>query len=178
VKELIKKILREQVDSQTKINNCNNSVPINTYLSTFALWRTSICNQDTFKKLKEKEKIDERLETCHSQYVGEKLTSEDSCSEKVIDEYSNDGVRIAFNSLVKPVFDSDPNIHIKIDNPQTFNIFNYRLENIKTKEIQKLVSPVEKQITLKSPTNLVNNNIQQKALVDRIIEKIRKRFGI
>jgi hypothetical protein len=57
MKELIRRILREQVDIQSNISICKENQTVNEYLKTFTLWRTAICNQDTFKTPEERAKL-------------------------------------------------------------------------------------------------------------------------
>ena len=225
MRELIKKILKEEADTQSKMSSCVNDKTgkIEQYLQIFNAWRTGVCNQDNFysdtnqdnsrniikiinknfgnqKQIKLKDGTimtrdqyrqslinnnNEKIKVCFSQYVGETLTSQEYCSQKIIDEYSNDGVRVAFNKAAKSVFDEMTSNSVKIDDAESFNIFNSNLDNnrddlkpIKSKEINKLESPTSNQKTLKTQTNIPKTNVPEKNFVDGIIHKIKKRFGI
>ena len=124
-----------------------------------------------------------RLELCSSKFFGERLKSDKSCSEEIINEYKNDAVRVAFNNAIKPVLDTEPGTLV-IDDVQNFNVFSSKIfsksdlsNTIKSKDINKIETTNTKPENLKTSNtpSVTTVNVDQ-GLVNRVISKISKLF--
>jgi hypothetical protein len=49
MKSIIKEILTEIVEEGQQTQSCKADQPTNEFLRGFSLWRTGMCNEDTFK---------------------------------------------------------------------------------------------------------------------------------
>jgi hypothetical protein len=53
MRELIRKILREAAESRNFQESCSSDEGINEMMKTFTIWRTALCNQNTFPNIQE-----------------------------------------------------------------------------------------------------------------------------
>ena len=87
------------------------------------MWRTGMCNEDSFNKNNYQYKI----EMCVAPYVGERVKSENVC-DSVLVEYNKSEIRNAFNRYMKLP------IGCNIFNPESCEDY----KDMKPKEVSKL----------------------------------------
>ncbi len=198
MKELIKKILREQVDIQSNIIACKENQTVNEYLKTFTLWRTAICNQDTFKTPEERAKLisqnfkgqdriklDDGTEITKIDYEQKLSNDYDERIEMCYSQYQ--GERIGLNDVCnETIINEYSNETVRryfnryMKYPDRCNAF---VEGTCTepKPMQSrgfhLLQTQAKEIELKK-SNPITPVVPQRTKSQEIVHKVRKRFGI
>jgi hypothetical protein len=198
VKELIKKILREQVDIQSNISVCKENQMVNEYLKTFTLWRTAICNQDTFKtpeerarliaqnfKGKDKIKLDDGSEIAKIDYEQKLNNDYDERIQMCYSQY--EGERIGLDDVCnETIINQYSNETIRryfnryMKYPDRCNAF---IEDTCTepKPIQskgfQLLQKQAQDLELKKPAP-ITPVVPQRTKSQEIVHKVRKKFGI
>jgi hypothetical protein len=198
VKELIKKILREQVDIQSSVTSCKENQTVNEYLKTFALWRTAICNQDTFKTPEERAKLisqnfkgqdriklDDGKEITKIDYEQKLSNDYDERIEMCYSQYQ--GERIGLDDVCnETIINEYSNETIRryfnryMKYPDRCNAFVdgtcVEMRPIQTKSFQ-LLQTQAKDLEFKKSTP-ITPVIPQRTKSQEIVHKVRKRFGI
>ena len=198
MKELIKKILREQVDIQSNISVCKENQMVNEYLKTFTLWRTAICNQDTFKtpeerarliaqnfKGKDKIKLDDGSEIAKIDYEQKLNNDYDERIQMCYSQY--EGERIGLDDVCnETIINQYSNETIRryfnryMKYPDRCNAF---IEDTCTepKPIQskgfQLLQKQAQDLELKKPAP-ITPVVPQRTKSQEIVHKVRKKFGI
>ena len=198
MKELIKKILREQVDIQSNITACKENQTVNEYLKTFTLWRTAICNQDTFKTPEERAKLisqnfkgqdrikfDDGTEITKIDYEQKLSNDYDERIEMCYSQYQ--GERIGLNDVCnETIINEYSNETVRryfnryMKYPDRCNAF---VEGTCTepKPIQskgfQLLQKQAQDLELKKPAP-ITPVVPQRTKSQEIVHKVRKRFGI
>ena len=190
MKELIKKILREELETsevQSNIQYCSNNKEIKDVLGMFTYWRTGMCNKIVLDKIlnniKKYKNDPERLKYYQDQYRYENekcgsdelrynkteygLKSDQACTESMLSDYTDERIRGAFNRYMKY---KDGCFVFK---PQTCS---EPLQNMSSKAIKTLENPnLQKPQELKPITPMVVQN-QPDTLgkkTQKIVDKVK-----
>ena len=203
MKNIILQILRETVSENEQIESCRSNETTNEFLRGFNLWRTGMCNEDTFK-------TPERINQLVSQNFKNNITSikldngtvitKEQYIKKLQDEYeeritmcvvpyvgervkSENACNEILNEYNKPEIRTAFNRYMKF--PSNCYVFNIEscdeYKPMKSKEITQL--PTTQTTTLAKSTTTVKipeppqdkTRIQQ--IINKIIKQIKNRFG-
>lgn len=203
MKNIILQILRETVSENGQIESCRSDKTTNEFLRGFNLWRTGMCNEDTFK-------TPERINQLVSQNFKNNITSiklddgtvitKEQYIKKLQDEYEERitmcvvpyvGERVKSENVCNEILNeyNKPEIRTAFNRYMKFpnNCYVFNIEScdeykpMKSKEITQL--PTTQTTTLAKSTTTVKipeppqdqTRIQQ--IINKIIKQIKNRFG-
>jgi len=203
MKSIIKEILTEIVEEGQQIQSCKSNQSTNEFLRGFSLWRTGMCNQDTFKTPK---KINQLVTKNFKNNIksikldnGTTITKEEYI-KRLNDEYQDrivmcitpyQGERLKSENVCdtiiaeynKPDIREAFNRYMKF--PSGCYVFNIETcdeaQQIRAKSITQIPSNVEKDIvksnTTVSPTEPNQEKNRAQEIINKVIKQIKNRFG-
>ena len=203
MKSIIKEILTEIVEEGQQTQSCKADQPTNEFLRGFSLWRTGMCNEDTFKTPK---KINELVSKNFKNNIksikldnGTTITKEEYI-KRLNDEYQDriamcvvpyQGERLKSENVCDSIIGeyNKPDIRTAFNRymkfPSGCYVFNIETcddaQPIQSKSITQIPSNVKKDMVKTNTTVSTTEPTQEKnkaqETINKVIKRIKNRFG-